>query len=96
MDGATINGRDDSGRTSGGPDSTSRRKTRRHSGSDTPTIRSMIPEQTSIRQKAPVSRRSRSEVEGSRLFGRIGDIPLDFRVFLRNLTKNVILLSHVL
>ena len=25
--------------------------------------------------------RSRSEVEGSRLFGRIGNIPLDFRVF---------------
>ena len=25
--------------------------------------------------------RSRSEVEGSRLFGRIGNIPLDFKVF---------------
>ena len=28
-----------------------------------------------------VKTRSRSEVEGSRLFGRIGNIPLDFRVF---------------
>ena len=28
-----------------------------------------------------IKTRSRSEVEGSRLFGRIGNIPLDFRVF---------------
>ena len=55
MDNATMEGRDESGRTISGPDTTTRRKTGRHSGSDTPITRSLILEQTSIRHKAPTS-----------------------------------------
>ena len=47
MDNATMEGRDESGRTTSGPDTIARRKTR-GCRSDTMTTRSVIPEQTPI------------------------------------------------
>ena len=40
-----VEGRDESGRTTSGPDTTTRGKTGRHSESNTPTTRSTISEQ---------------------------------------------------
>ena len=55
MDSATVEGRDELGRTTSGPDTKTRGKTGRHNESNTPTARSAISEQRPVRHKAPTT-----------------------------------------
>ena len=55
MDSTTVEGRDEPGRTTSSLDTTTRGKTRRHSGSNTSATRSVIPEQKPVRHKAPTT-----------------------------------------